>query len=152
VDVIFLTPSAPYEKSKFLGSGGSMVARLKLKEIDGRAPPGVNCRSLCARKGSRKGKVVRHVIPSGGDPPVYTGRSSLQHPQIDGEAAKRESTNRASRGAPGRGLTILGIVITSCVCGHPQRSLSRRGTSRDLTGVGPQRGMMCSFESSAGVA
>jgi hypothetical protein len=37
----FLTPSAPYEKSKCLGSGGSMVARLKLKEIDGRAPPGV---------------------------------------------------------------------------------------------------------------
>ncbi len=34
--------SAPYEKSlKLLGSGGSMVARLKLKEIDGRAPPGV---------------------------------------------------------------------------------------------------------------
>ena len=36
-----LTSSAPYEKSKSLGSGGSMVARLKLKEIDGRAPPGV---------------------------------------------------------------------------------------------------------------
>jgi hypothetical protein len=33
--------SVPYEKSKSLGSGGSMVARLKLKEIDGRAPPGV---------------------------------------------------------------------------------------------------------------
>ena len=32
------TPLALYEKSKFLGSGGSMVARLKLKEIDGRAP------------------------------------------------------------------------------------------------------------------
>ena len=28
------TPSAPYEKSKSLGSGGSMVARLKLKGID----------------------------------------------------------------------------------------------------------------------
>ena len=28
----------PYEKSKSLGSGGSMVARLKLKGIDGRAP------------------------------------------------------------------------------------------------------------------
>ncbi len=28
---------APYEKSKSLGSGGSMVARLKLKGIDGRA-------------------------------------------------------------------------------------------------------------------
>ena len=36
-----MTPPAPYEKSKFLGSGGSMVARLKLKGIDGRAPPGV---------------------------------------------------------------------------------------------------------------
>jgi|EP00953_Heterococcus_sp_UTEX-ZZ885_P001591 hypothetical protein len=36
-----MTPSAPFEKSKSLGSGGSMVARLKLKEIDGRAPPGV---------------------------------------------------------------------------------------------------------------
>ena len=36
-----MSPSALYEKSKSLGSGGSMVARLKLKEIDGRAPPGV---------------------------------------------------------------------------------------------------------------
>ena len=36
-----LTLAALCEKSKSLGSGGSMVARLKLKEIDGRAPPGV---------------------------------------------------------------------------------------------------------------
>ncbi|PHT26197.1 hypothetical protein CQW23_34187 [Capsicum baccatum] len=40
-DVAFRPPPAPYEKSKFLGSEGSMVARLKLKGIDGRAPPGV---------------------------------------------------------------------------------------------------------------
>ncbi|KAI3506756.1 hypothetical protein L1887_21320 [Cichorium endivia] len=40
-DVAFRTPLAPYEKSNFLGFGGSMVARLKLKGIDGRAPPGV---------------------------------------------------------------------------------------------------------------
>ena len=32
-----MTPSAPYDKSKSLGSGGSMVARLKLKGIDGSA-------------------------------------------------------------------------------------------------------------------
>ena len=38
---VVLTSSAPYVKIKSLGSGGSMVARLKLKEIDGRAPPGV---------------------------------------------------------------------------------------------------------------
>ena len=29
------------EKLKRLGSGGSMFARMKLKGIDGRAPPGV---------------------------------------------------------------------------------------------------------------
>ena len=33
----FMTPWAPSEKSKSLGFGGSMVARLKLKGIDGRA-------------------------------------------------------------------------------------------------------------------
>ena len=33
-----MMPSALSEKSKFLGSGGSIVARLKLKGIDGRAP------------------------------------------------------------------------------------------------------------------
>ena len=37
----FVAHPAPCEKSKSLGSGGSMVARLKLKGIDGRAPPGV---------------------------------------------------------------------------------------------------------------
>ena len=33
----FSTHWAAYKKLKSLGSGGSMVARLKLKEIDGRA-------------------------------------------------------------------------------------------------------------------
>ncbi|KAF2123324.1 hypothetical protein P153DRAFT_304132, partial [Dothidotthia symphoricarpi CBS 119687] len=55
-DVLFLTRSAPYEKSKFLGSGGSIVARLKLKEINGRALLGVNvtvCRSSSAPERSQ---------------------------------------------------------------------------------------------------
>ena len=38
---MIIAASAPYEKSKSLGSGESIVARLKLKGIDGRAPPGV---------------------------------------------------------------------------------------------------------------
>ena len=38
---IYRILSALHEKSKCLGPGGSMVARLKLKGIDGRAPPGV---------------------------------------------------------------------------------------------------------------
>ena len=39
--VCFMTPSAPSEKSIFVGSKERTVARLKLKGIDGRAPPGV---------------------------------------------------------------------------------------------------------------
>ena len=46
VESLKLTSFAPYEKSKSLGSGGSMVSRLKLKGIDGRAPPGVNRKYL----------------------------------------------------------------------------------------------------------
>ena len=38
---LYTTSLAPYGKPKFLDSGGSMVAKLKLKGIDGRAPPGV---------------------------------------------------------------------------------------------------------------
>lgn len=34
--LLFRTPPKLYEKSKDLGFGGSMVARLILKEIDGR--------------------------------------------------------------------------------------------------------------------
>ncbi len=37
MNVAYSTSFAPYEKLKSLGSGGSMVARLKLKGIDGRA-------------------------------------------------------------------------------------------------------------------
>ena len=39
-NVTFRTPPAPYEKSKFSGFGGSMVARMRLNGIDGRATPG----------------------------------------------------------------------------------------------------------------
>ncbi len=52
-----MTRSAPYEKSKFLGSGGSMVARLKLKEIDGRAPQGVKLQLCAYSKPSLEGVV-----------------------------------------------------------------------------------------------
>ena len=65
-----MTSPAPYEKSKFLGSGGSMVARLKLKGIDGRAPPGVK-QSSSASGGeiscytlSNCGKVLKLHLPS----------------------------------------------------------------------------------------
>ena len=39
--IFVVAPSGALGKPKFLGSGGSMVARLKLKGIDGRAPPGL---------------------------------------------------------------------------------------------------------------
>ena len=37
----YFCPWATSGKPKLLGSGGSMVAKLKLKGIDGEAPPGV---------------------------------------------------------------------------------------------------------------
>ena len=51
--VIFTTPPAPYEMSESLGSGGSVVARLKLKGIAGRALPGVEPAALF---GSTRGR------------------------------------------------------------------------------------------------
>ncbi|KAH8928791.1 hypothetical protein BT69DRAFT_1307228 [Atractiella rhizophila] len=48
-----MTCSAPEEKSLSLGSGGSMVARLKLKGIDGRAPPGLGNLVKLSRDGDR---------------------------------------------------------------------------------------------------
>jgi len=39
--LFYQIPSESKGNRKFLSSGGSMVARLKLKRIDGRAPPGV---------------------------------------------------------------------------------------------------------------
>ena len=41
VDVVFRILLVFYEKLKFLGSGGSMVVRLKFKGIDGRVLSGV---------------------------------------------------------------------------------------------------------------
>src|ERR1700684_1624670 len=82
--------SAPCEKSKSLGSGGSMVARLKLKGIDGRAPPGVNRftagRSSSAPNSSPKG--------GGGSSPSFSNLNASppfeggRHPQIAGELLK----------------------------------------------------------------
>ena len=40
-EFIQTTPREASGKPKLVGSGGSMVAKLKLKGIDGRAPPGV---------------------------------------------------------------------------------------------------------------
>ncbi len=38
---LIMTQQAASRKRKFVGSGGSMVAKLKLKGIDGWAPPDV---------------------------------------------------------------------------------------------------------------
>ncbi|KAG9438824.1 hypothetical protein H6P81_021229 [Aristolochia fimbriata] len=58
-DVAFRTLAAPYEKSKFWVPG-SMVARLKLKGIDGRAPPGEGASGLNL---TQHGKLTRSVMP-----------------------------------------------------------------------------------------
>ncbi|KAF2123321.1 hypothetical protein P153DRAFT_304303, partial [Dothidotthia symphoricarpi CBS 119687] len=47
-NILFLTRLAPYKKLKFLGSRGSIVIRLKLKEINRRALLGVNVTVYCS--------------------------------------------------------------------------------------------------------
>ncbi|KAF2123310.1 hypothetical protein P153DRAFT_304314, partial [Dothidotthia symphoricarpi CBS 119687] len=47
-NILFLTYLAPYKKLKFLGSRGSIVIRLKLKEINGRVLLGVNITIYCS--------------------------------------------------------------------------------------------------------
>ena len=68
MNVAFSTSSAPYEKSKSLGSGGSMVARLKLKGIDGRAPPGVNKKDFFVSRGIDTAEKVKKSLCSGKQP------------------------------------------------------------------------------------
>ena len=41
VDILYLPLKRASRKRKSFGSGGSMVAKLKLKGIDGRSPPEV---------------------------------------------------------------------------------------------------------------
>ena len=47
----YKTPQGASGKPKLVGSGGSMVAKLKLKGIDGRAPP-EKCENLDAGSGA----------------------------------------------------------------------------------------------------
>ncbi|KAK7293897.1 hypothetical protein RJT34_16774 [Clitoria ternatea] len=79
------TPLASYEKSKFLGSGGSMVARLKLKGIDGRAPPGVE--PIIAIVGLQRGIPSKRESSARIDyvPALCTHRPSLLSIEWSGE-------------------------------------------------------------------
>ncbi|KZZ86896.1 hypothetical protein AAL_08455 [Moelleriella libera RCEF 2490] len=86
-----------------------MVARLKLKEIDGRAPPGVNvhCLSrsqLCSRKPPER---------VGGRPPTLASpvrhRAAGQHPQTAGELLKPSLRTALGNQRPLTRLTTSGI-------------------------------------------
>lgn len=55
-------PAALVGKPKCLGSGGSMIAKLKLKGIDGRAPPGVeSAAQLDSTPGNSPGPDTRRI-------------------------------------------------------------------------------------------
>ena len=117
--VIILTRSAPYEKSKSLGSGGSMVARLKLKDIDGRAPPGVKSTTATLRLEQCRPRSA--VGPIGGLKPWYFCRNCevsvilrKPHAQIAGKY-RDDRAPPSGRKAPGM-VTAPGIANRY----HPQ--------------------------------
>jgi hypothetical protein len=94
-----MTRSAPYEKSKSLGSGGSMVARLKLKGIDGRAPPGVTKHAwLCSSKPPERVKVV-------------PGSMASPRRKAAGDTLRlREVPNARGYQARGRKVRVAGVM------------------------------------------
>ena len=101
-----MTRSAPYEKSKCLGSRGSMVARLKLKEIDGRAPPGVKDRSRSAPESSRETGPVG-PWPGG---PNDASQPPLATLSNCGKSLKPTETKRAPKGRLVAGPAAQGMV------------------------------------------
>ena len=112
----FLTRSAPYEKSKCLGSRGSMVARLKLKEIDGRAPPGVNRSRFALPYTASPSRVWWCCTQSLVTSPVATSSNC-------GKPSKGDTTKQGSRELPcGGGVTTVGMVRTC----PPKRPLAAK--------------------------
>jgi len=110
-----------------------MVARLKLKEIDGRAPPGV--RSKC------RSSAPDSTPAAGGGVLVPTSCSSrAATPSNCGELLKPLATKLVLYSTSGW-VNNLGTVITreDATMDDPHPSpygLSPRGRFRDLTGVG----------------
>lgn len=88
-----------------MGSRGSMVARLKLKEIDGRAPPGVNRFSVAAvallPKAARKGQCVFLPALRRGEPSASLLAEAT--PSNCGKLLKPASPSRRRKGVGGRG-------------------------------------------------
>ena len=88
-----------------------MVARLKLKEIDGRAPPGVNC-SCSAPESSPRGPVVATKNAS-------RLAERRQDAKIAGNSRSTPLPSHASKGGDGQ-RNYLGTVTTWFVCDDPQ--------------------------------
>ncbi|KAL0641879.1 hypothetical protein Bca4012_103862 [Brassica carinata] len=106
-DVAFRTPLAPYEKSKFLGSG-SMVARLKLKGI----VEGHHQEWSLRLNLTQHGKLTRSVMPLD----VLGARATLMYSTSSHLGDRPESVNhrvfeRKLRPKPsGRGHVCLGVT------------------------------------------
>ena len=115
-----------------------MVARLKLKEIDGRAPPGVSTANAAAllRIAARKGGWVPWRPPN----QVLATSSTVATPSNCGDLLKPPATKPAPNGVGGR-VSRPGTVVTlgDATMDDPHPSSygeSPRRRSRDLTGVG----------------
>ena len=130
------------EKSECLGSGGSTVARLKLKGIDGRAPPGVEpAAQFDSTRGSLPGpdtawidrlRLFHDSVGGGAWPLLARGAIRLVHSD-NGRDSSLAEYKRRSRGARLTGLASALVVGVA----HSGRGVApdRRRAGRVLQGL-----------------
>ena len=107
-------PREAPEKSECLGSGGSTVARLKLKGIDGRAPPGVEpAAQFDSTRGSLPGpdtvwidrlRLFHDPVGGGAWPLLARGAIRLVHSDNGRDSALADNKRRS------RGVRLTGGV------------------------------------------
>ena len=107
-------PREAPEKSECLGSGGSTVARLKLKGIDGRAPPGVEpAAQFDSTRGSLPGpdtawidrlRLFHDSVGGGAWPLLARGAIRLVHSDNGRDSALADNKRRS------RGARLTGLV------------------------------------------
>ena len=133
-------PREAPEKSECLGSGGSTVARLKLKGIDGRAPPGVEpAAQFDSTRGSLPGpdtvwidrlRLFHDPVGGGAWPLLARGAIRLVHSDNGRDSALADNKRRS------KGARLTGEVGVRAFGSGRRSSHSGRGAASDRRRAG----------------